>query len=1147
MSIKIKKLLVANRGEIAIRVLRAASELGVDTVALYTYEDRYSLHRYKADEAYQIGPREEALKPYLDITEIVELAKRTECDAIHPGYGFLSENVEFARQCRDAGIIFVGPSPEAMDQVGNKLKAKSVAAAAGVPIIQQSSQPLTDIAIVQQEAEAIGFPVMIKAASGGGGRGMRVVHSVDDLKTAYDEARHEAERAFGDDEVFIEKYIENPKHIEVQILADTHGSIVHLFERDCSVQRRFQKVVEVAPSLSLDEKTRTLLYDYAVRIAKEVDYQNAGTVEFLVSQNEEVYFIEVNPRIQVEHTVTEEVTGVDLVRSQLVIAAGEPLSSDKIQIGSQKDIRLNGYALQCRITTENPEENFVPDYGRIITYRSPGGFGIRLDAGSAYSGAEISPFFDSLLVKVTASGRTFRGAAGRLTRALREFRIRGVRTNVPFLLNVIKHDQFLSGDATVRFIEDHPELLKFTRGRDRANKVLRYIGEVIVNGNSDVKRSDPSVVMRRPDIPSVPLHLPYPEGTRTELQKLGREGFSSWLRETPMLQVTDTTMRDAHQSLFATRLRTVDMVRVADGFAKRNPGIFSMEVWGGATFDVALRFLKECPWQRLQELREAMPNLLLQMLFRGSNAVGYSAYPDNLIISFIEKAAENGIDIFRIFDSMNWLPAMETSIQTVVEKTDALAEVSICYTGDVADPKESFYTLDYYVNFAKELEKRGAHIIAIKDMAGLLKPRAATLLIEALRSEVRCPIHLHTHDTSSAQLATYLAAIDAGVDVVDCALASMSGLTSQPNLNSLVAILAGHDRVPNLDLSALNEFSNYWDAIRDCYYPFESGLRSGTAEVYEHEIPGGQYSNLQPQARALGLENDFETIKENYQIVNELLGGLIKVTPSSKVVGDLAMYMTSNGLTREDLLDRGDEISFPESVKGFFRGDIGQPPKGFPEEMQKIVLKGEAPTTGRPNDHLPPIDLEGEFEQFQSDYKGKVTYLDYLSSKLYPKVFEEYSKFRTEFGDVSVVPSPAFFFGLESGNEVRVEIGKGKKLIVEFEYVTKPNSEGYRTVYFKLNGQTRGVEVFDRSIGVTKKVNRKADGPGEVGSPLQGKLSSVAVSAGDKVSKGDLLFVIEAMKMETSVTAPQSGVVQEVVLPSGTLVVGEDLVVVLAD
>jgi len=1141
---KFKSILVANRGEIAIRVLRAAAELKLRTVALYSFEDRYSLHRYKADESYQIGPKSEPLKPYLDIEEIVQLARRKNIDAIHPGYGFLSENVEFARACEQAGVTFVGPSSEVMQQLGDKIRAKQLAKKLGVPVIEGAEVSVGDFDVASKAAEQIGYPILIKASAGGGGRGMRIVRDKANLEVALEEASKEALSAFGDGTIFLERFIESPRHIEVQLLGDTKGNLVHLFERDCSVQRRFQKVVEVAPCPSLSDSARAKLFEYALKLGNAVSYSNAGTVEFLVDEQENIYFIEVNPRIQVEHTVTEEITGIDIVRSQILIAQGYELGYPGIFLRNQEDIQATGFAIQCRITTEDPENNFMPDYGRIITYRSPGGFGIRLDAGSAYPGMKISPFFDSLLVKVTASGRTLRGACERLDRALTEFRVRGVKTNIPFLINVVSHPEFRSGDVRVNFLEKYPELFHFKRGRDRANKVLRYIGEVIVNGNPDVKGSDPgSIRLREPKIPLFNRYADYPAGMKQKLDQLGPESFCKWLSSEQPIHYTDTTFRDAHQSLLATRVRTIDMLRVAEGFARANPEVFSMEVWGGATFDVSMRFLHECPWQRLRQLRKAMPNMLLQMLLRGSNGVGYSAYPDNLIVSFVEKSAEEGIDIFRIFDSMNWFPNMELSIKTVRERTKAIAQASICYSGDLSNPSEDKYTLDYYLDLAKKLEGAGAHMLAIKDMAGLLKPRAAEQLIAGLKSVTSLPVHLHTHDTSSAQLATYLAAINAGVDVVDVALASMSGLTSQPNFNSLVAILEGHQRQNPIDLKSLNDYSNYWEAVRECYAPFESGLKSGTAEVYDHEIPGGQYSNLRPQAKALGLEDKFEEIKENYKKVDALLGRIIKVTPSSKVVGDLAQYLTANNIKVEDLIAKGEELSFPESLKGYFRGDLGQPYGGFPEQLQKIVLRDEVPYTTRPNEHLEPINLEEAFKAFCEKYPEKSQYCDFLSACLYPKVFEEFYKHQLEFGDVTVIPSPAFFYGLKVGEEVRVEIAEGKKLIIELEFVGEPDDEGRRSVSFKLNGQSRSVLIDDRALEVKKQRNPKATEPNQVGSPLQGKIAKVAVEDGEKVDKGQTLFVIEAMKMETTVSAPRAGQISKVCLSAGALVEQDDLVV----
>ena len=1140
-----QKLLVANRGEIAIRVLRAASELELRTVAIYTYEDRYSLHRYKADEAYQIGEQDDPLKPYLDIEEIIRIAKKHGVEAIHPGYGFLSENVNFARRCREEGIIFVGPSPEAMEQLGDKVAAKKIAREMEVPLIEDSREPLTTVEIALAEAERIGYPIMVKAAAGGGGRGMRVVRSADELTKAYHEARGEARTAFGDDTVFLERFVENPKHIEVQLLGDNYGNLVHLYERDCSVQRRFQKVVEVAPAINLRTITKEKMYDYALRIGKRVGYTNAGTVEFLVDAAENIFFIEVNPRIQVEHTVTEEITGIDIVRSQILISMGYELAHKTIYIRKQEDVQISGVAIQCRITTEVPSDNFKPDYGRLIAYRSASGFGIRLDAGSAYADAKISPYFDSLLVKVTAWGRTLEGASERLHRALREFRVRGVQTNIGYLANLLRHPTFYKGQATVNFIQDNPELMNVPRIQDRGTKTLRYLGDIIVNGNPDVKFIDENKVFRKPVVPSRG-GKPYSKGTKDLLMELGADGFSQWLKNEKKIQYTDTTFRDGHQSLLATRMRTIDMLSVAESFAKNHPNIFSMEVWGGATFDVCLRFLKEDPWERLALLREAMPNVLLQMLLRGSNAVGYTAYPDNLIVRFIEKAAETGIDVFRIFDSLNWVEAMKVSIKTVRENTHALAEACICYTGDIADPNRTKYNLQYYVDLAKRLEDAGAHIIAIKDMAGLLKPRAAEMLIPALREAVDLPLHLHTHDTSSIQAATYLRAIDAGVHAVDVAIGAMSGLTSQPNFNSVVAMMEGHERENPMDLKSLNRFSNYWEAVRQYYYPFETELRSGTAEVYENEIPGGQYSNLRPQARALGLEEQFETIKENYRLVNDMFGDLVKVTPSSKVVGDMALFMTANNLTAEDVLERGENLAFPDSVKALFRGDLGQPEGGFPKRLQQIILKGEQPYTERPNAHLEPLDFETEFKAFQEEFGQYVTETDFLSFQLYPKVFRDYHAHVTEFGEGTNIPTPAFFYGLKPNEEVMVQIEDGKKVIVQYLNMTEPNTAGQRVVFFRLNGQSRSIVVKDNNVKVTKVAHAKASALNEVGTPLQGNLSKILVKEGQVITANTPLFIIEAMKMESTITAPIAGTVQKVHLSERTLVEQDDLVITIA-
>ena len=1143
----IKKLLVANRGEIAIRIFRAASELGTRTVAVYTHEDRYSLHRYKADEAYQIGTDEEPLMPYLNIEEIINVAKREGVDAIHPGYGFLSENVQFATRCREEDIKFVGPTPEVMANLGDKVAAKKIARATNVPIIEDSEKDLVDDVVALEEAKRIGFPVMIKAAAGGGGRGMRVARDPETLKMLFNEARNEALRAFGDGTIFIEKFIDQPKHIEVQLLADEYGNVVHLYERDCSVQRRFQKVVEVAPCPTIKEETRAKLFQYALALAEHVSYVNAGTVEFLVDRDENIYFIEVNPRIQVEHTITEEITGIDIVRSQILIADGYKLEDKCIYLKSQEDVKCEGFAIQCRITTEDPANDFKPDFGTIIAYRNAGGYGIRLDEGSSYPGVKISPFFDSMLVKVSAKGRTLWGAADRLHRALQEFRIRGVKTNIAFLENVLGHDTFRAGDVTVNFIQDSPELFNFTRRMDRGTKVLRYLAEVSVNGNPDVKFVDQKKnnELLDPIIPAWDKFGEYPKGTKDKLTELGPDAFSKWLKSEKQIHYTDTTFRDAHQSHLATRVRTIDMLNVAEGFVKNNPEVFSMEVWGGATFDVAMRFLNEDPWDRLRKFRAAMPNTLLQMLIRSSNAVGYTAYPDNLVEKFIEESWETGVDVFRIFDSLNWFDAMRTSIKTVREKTGGLAEACICYTGDILDPNQTKYNLDYYVDLAKRLEGEGAHILGIKDMAGLLKPYAATELIGKLKQELEIPIHLHTHDTSGLQVATYLKAIEAGVDVVDCALSSMSGLTSQPNFNSIVAMMEGQDREQKMNLKSLNEYANYWETVREYYYPFESGLKAGTAQVFEHEIPGGQYSNLRPQARGLGLEHKFETIKENYKSANTLFGDIVKVTPSSKVVGDMAMFMTSNDLSMADVLDQGNELSFPDSVKALMRGDLGQTPGGFPLEIQQMVLKGEQPYTDKPNAHLDAVDFNKEFAAFQSLFSKHCSFQDFLCYKFYPKVFEDHHDFFLNYGDVWYIPTKAFFYGLENNQEVIMEIGHGKSIIVKLLYITDPNEDGVRQVFFKLNGQTRTIDVKDKSFISDKVAHRKAETDFEIGAPLQGKLSKVAVMEGDKVEKNDPLFIIEAMKMESTITAPMAGVIKKIYINGGEMIEQDDLIVEL--
>ncbi len=1141
---KIRKVLVANRGEIAIRVLRACVELKIRTVAVYTFEDRYSLHRYKADESYQIGRENDPLKPYLDIDEIIDIALKKNVDAIHPGYGFLSENQEFAQKCKDNGIIFIGPEPEVMGRLGDKVSAKEVAVSCNVPIIESSSFDLKDAKDAEKEAGRIGYPVMVKAASGGGGRGMRVVRKAEDLANAFNEAQREAGRAFGDDTIFIEKYVDRPKHIEVQIVADNEGNTVHLHERDCSVQRRFQKVVEVAPAKGLDETIRQRLFKHAIAICKAVKYNNVGTVEFLVDQDGNEYFIEVNPRIQVEHTVTEMVTGIDIVKLQIRIAMGFRLHDDEIAIPDQRSISVNGFAIQCRITAEDPENDFKPDHGTVIAYRTAAGFGIRLDPGSVYSGVKISPFFDSLLVKVCSHSRTLDGAARKMTRCLQEFRIRGVRTNIRFLENIINHDNFKNGTVNVNFIQEHSELFNFVRGKDRGTKIIKYLGEVTINGNPDVKSVDPNKKFTRPIVPDHERFQPFPKGTKDLLNELGPDKFCDWLKREKAIQYTDTTMRDAHQSLFATRMRTYDMMRVAESYARNHPEIFSYEVWGGATFDVCLRFLHEDPWDRLAQLRKAIPNTLLQMLIRGSNGVGYTAYPDNVVERFVQQSWETGVDVFRIFDSLNWMKGLAPCIEYVRYRTEGIAEAAVCYTGDILDGKKAKYDLNYYLRTAKDIENAGAHILAIKDMAGLLKPYAASELITALKDTVKIPIHLHTHDTSSLQPATYLKAIEAGVDVVDVALGGISGLTSQPNFNSIVEMMRFHERENPMDIQKLNEFSNYFEHVREFYYPFESGLKASTASVFEHEIPGGQYSNLKPQAIALGLGDKFEEIKKMYAQVNTLFGDVVKVTPSSKVVGDMALYLVSNGLTIEDVAEKGDTISFPESVVAFFKGHLGQPVGGFPADIQKMVLKEEAPFTDRPNSHLKPIDLDAGFESFKTKFGDNRTFTDYMSWLMYPKVFERYYDHLLEYGDVSKIPTNNFFYGLKLREETIVEIGEGKNIIIELLSIG-PAEDGMRTMFFRINGQTRNIEVLDKSLNVIRHENTKADkaDPSQIGAPLQGMLSKIFVGKGDKVKKNQPIFVIEAMKMETTVAATKDGAIARIELEEGTMVEADDLVV----
>jgi pyruvate carboxylase len=1145
-----RKLLALNRGEIAIRILRAANELKLRTVAVFSQEDRLGLHRFKADEAYLIGEGRGPVQAYLDVEGIVALAREKEVDAIHPGYGFLAENPELPRACERAGITFVGPSAEILELLGDKTAARRLAEKAGIPVVPGSEEPLTDNARIEEIGRSIGFPLIVKAAFGGGGRGMRVVERVEDLMPRVEEARREAAAAFGNDAVFLERFIRRAKHIEVQIIGDRHGDIMHLYERDCSVQRRHQKVVEIAPAFSVDPGIRKALADAAVALAKTCGYYNAGTVEFLVDMDSgEWFFIEVNPRVQVEHTVTEMVTGIDIVRTQILVAQGHALHGPEIALPPQNEVPLHGYALQCRVTTEDPANNFVPDYGRIITYRSPAGFGIRLDGASAYSGAVITPYYDSLLVKVTAWGRRFTDACQRMDRALREFRIRGVKTNIPFLENVVNDPKFQSGETTTSFLEENPQLFRFTPRRDRATKLLTYLGEVIVNGNPEVANKPRPKAIRPAPVPPSDRGAPRP-GTRQLLMQLGPERFAEWTRSENRLLLTDTTFRDAHQSLMATRVRTYDMLQIASFVAHRLPELYSLEMWGGATFDVCLRFLLEDPWTRLRKLREAIPNICFQMLFRASNAVGYTAYPDNVVSEFVYEAGQHGIDIFRIFDSLNWLPNMKVAMETVRTRTNGVCEAAVCYTGDILDPSRDKYSLNYYVRLAKELEKMGAHVLAIKDMAGLCKPYAAHKLVCALRQEVGLPVHFHTHDTSGINAASILKAADAGVDVADAAIASMSGVTSQPNLNSIVAALAHTERDTRLDLDALNACAEYWEVVRAYYAPFDNAPPSGTAEVYIHEMPGGQYTNLKEQAEAMGLGPRWRDIARTYAEVNMAFGDIVKVTPSSKVVGDLALFLVSHNMTVRDLerLPVNHNLHLPNSVVEMFSGALGEPEGGWPPRLQQIVLRGAEPVRGRPGERLPSVDFEEAKATAEKKVGHKISRTDLMSYLMYPDVFVKFAKARSTYSDVDVLPTPEFFYGLEKGKESMIDLEPGKRLIVKFQTVSEPHPDGTRTVFYELNGQPREVTVRDRSLKPTTAAREQADpnDPGQVGAPIPGAVTSIAVDLNQPVTKGDRLMVMEAMKMQTTIYAPVSGNVTQILVNVGENVDAKDLLMVIS-
>ncbi len=1125
--------------------MRAATELGLRTVAIYSKEDRLGLHRFKADEAYQVGEHLGPVQAYLDIEGIVALAAEKQVDAIHPGYGFLSENPALARACEKAGITFVGPTAELLDLLGDKTAARKLAQKAGVPVVPGTEEAVTDAAFARQEAERIGFPLIIKAAFGGGGRGMRVVNEMAEFDGRLEEARKEAGAAFGNDAVFLERYVRRARHVEVQILGDQHGNLVHLHERDCSVQRRHQKVVEVAPAVGLAKQIRQGLADAAIQLARTAGYRNAGTVEFLVDADSgEFFFIEVNPRIQVEHTVTEMVTGIDLVRSQILVAQGHNLFEAPLSLPPQERMPLHGFALQCRITTEDPTANFTPDYGKMHTYRSPGGFGIRLDGGSAYGGATITPFYDSLLVKVTAAGRDFPQACHRMERALREFRIRGVKTNIPFLENVVNHEAFQSGEITTSFLDQNPGLFSYPARQDRATRLLSYLGETIINGNPEVAGKQRP--LRFPEAP-IPDHISGtpPMGTRHLLREQGPQAFAKWTASQQRLLLTDTTFRDAHQSLLATRMRTFDLLRIANFVSHRLPGLYSLEMWGGATFDVAMRFLLEDPWQRLRELREAIPNICFQMLFRASNAVGYTAYPNNVIRGFVKEAQAQGMDIFRIFDSLNYLPNMKVAMEAVRE-TGAVCEAAVCYTGDILDPAREKYSLDYYIRMARELEKMGAHVLAIKDMAGLLRPYAAQKLVTALRQSIGLPVHFHTHDTSGINAASILKASEAGVNVCDAALASMSGATSQPNLNSIVAALEHTDRATGLDLMALNRCSDYWEAVRGYYLPFDSGPKTGSAEVYLHEMPGGQITNLKEQADAMGLGQRWPEIAQTYADVNFAFGDIVKVTPSSKVVGDLAIFLITHNMTVAEFSQLGTDhqVPIPNSVVDMFEGSLGEPEGGWPAKIRDIVLQGREPK--RPQ--LPDADFAKRAAELTPELDREATTDEVLSSLLYPDVFLKFARARRSFGDVEVLPTPQFFFGMEKGEEILVTIEEGKSLVIKFLTVGEPRDDGFRTVFYELNGQPREVDVRDKSLEVKGEQRAKADpaNPLHIGAPLPGLVTTIAVPEGGAVKKGDRLLVIEAMKMQSTVYAPATGKVQQVLVKAGQQVDAKDLLLVMS-
>jgi pyruvate carboxylase len=1150
MLTRIRSLLVANRGEIAIRVMRAANELGIRTIAVYSQEDRFSLHRTKADEAYLVGRGKAPVDAYLDIEDILRVAVEAKADAIHPGYGFLSENPEFVEACNREGVIFVGPTPQIMRDLGNKVAARNLATSAKVPVMPATPPLPADIEACRQQAAKVGYPVMLKASWGGGGRGMRVIESDAQLAEMLPVARREAKAGFGNDEVYLEKLVRRARHIEVQILGDTHGNLVHLFERDCTVQRRNQKVVERAPAAFLTTEQRDELCGYALQIGNAVKYRNAGTVEFLQDADTgKFYFIEVNPRIQVEHTVTEAVTGIDLVKAQIRIADGARIGDEASGVPAQKDIHLTAHALQCRVTTEDPENNFSPDYGKITAYRSPAGFGIRLDAGTAYAGAILTRSYDSMLVKVTAWAPNPVEAIARMHRALWEFRIRGVATNLRFLDQVITHPKFAHAEYTTKFIDETPELFKWEKKRDRATRILSFIGETIVNGNPEVKGRIKPKQMTLARLPKFNVvKSPPPPGTKQKLDELGAQGFAEWMLAQKRVLITDTTMRDAHQSLLATRMRQPDMAAIAPFYAHMLPQLFSVECWGGATFDVAMRFLREDPWSRLEQFRAAMPNLLLQMLLRSANAVGYTNYPDNVVRAFVKQAATSGVDVFRVFDSLNWVENMRVAIDAVLE-TGKLCEAAICYSGNLSSPRETKYTLDYYLKMGAQLKAAGTHILGIKDMAGLCQPNAAYTLVKALKDELKIPVHFHTHDTSGIAAASVLAAVAAGCDAVDGAIDAMSGFTSQPNLGSIIEALRFSERDPGIDHAAVRAISMYWEQVRKNYLAFESDMRAGASEVYVHAMPGGQYTNLKEQARGVGLDDSrWMEVSQAYADVNDMFGNIVKVTPSSKVVGDLAIMMVSSGLTKEQVLDPGFEVAFPESVVQMMRGDLGRPEGGWPEGIQKKVLKGQKPLEQRPGATMAPMDLAAERKKLDEKLGRPATDTQFASYLMYPKVFLDYARDRAAYGDCAILPTPVFFYGMEPGDEVSVDIERGKTLIVRFVALSEVRDDGTRQVFFELNGQPRSIVVTDRSQVAKRPPQRKVEAGNvkHVGAPMPGTVATVKAVVGQKVTKGDLLLTMEAMKMETSVRAEMDGNVAEVLVKPGMQVDAKDLLIVLS-